>query len=155
MNQLVTGTARTLEDYLNGTYVARAVPVVGLALGALTLDFTTPAVTVTFSGAPGDVFTLNAALAEIVAQTGSDTLVTLRASAQNPSTDVLGVMTAYRHLVVQDDAGFEIAETGTANALLGIITAVPIVSAGIIDKARIIDFTSGPAFSQLCVAIAP
>lgn len=155
MNRLVTGTARSLEDYLNGAYVSRPVPVSGLALGALTLIFTTPVVTVTFSGVLGDLFTLDAALAEIVAQTGSSTLVTLRASDKNPTTDALGVMTAYRHLVIQKDTGFTLTAVGTANALLGIVTVVPVVSAGIIAKTRIIDFTSGPAFSQLCIAIAP
>jgi hypothetical protein len=62
---------------------------------------------------------------------------------------------AQQRLVLFRDAGLTLADTGTANVLLGINLTAPFISAGIIPQAKLAGFTQGPAPGQLCLIIAP
>jgi hypothetical protein len=153
-HKVITGTPETVEDYINGRFVGNPVPAQDLAVGGLTLIFTTPALTVTFTAG-------NKTLAQVVAEinaAAAATIAALRFADQGPHmTNRPGdtKVVAQQRLVLFRDAGLTLADTGTANVLLGINLTAPFISAGIIPQAKLAGFTQGPAPGQLCLIIAP
>jgi hypothetical protein len=152
-HKIITGTPETVEDYINGRYVGNPVQTRDLPVGGLTLILTNPANTITFSAGLKTLQQVVAAINAVVPG-----FATVRASDHGPQTtnrDGDGKLVPKQRLVFTRDAGFTLAETGTANAILGINISAPFVSAGIIPQAKLAGFTQGPAPGQLCLIIAP
>lgn len=154
-HKVITGTPETVEDYINGRFVSNPVPAQDLAVGGLTLIFTAPAATVTFTAGNK---TLAQVVAEINGTAGLAGIASLRAADQGPHTTSRpgdGKLIAQQRLVLGLDAGFTLNFTGTANSLLGINLTAAFVSAGLIAASKITGFTQGPAPGQLCLIISP
>jgi hypothetical protein len=153
-HKIVIGTRETLEDLINGTVVGNPIPSQGLPVGGKTLIFTTPAVTVTFSGALGDLLPLTTVVSEINTALGA-TVASPRASDYGPTTtnrDGDTKVVARQRLVLQRDAGLALNGAGTALADLGLAA---FTSAGIIPIANISGMTGGPSLGQLTLIISP
>lgn len=149
-----TGTVETIQDLINGTLAGNAVSARELPLGGKTIVFTTPAATVTFTGAPNAPKTLAAAAAEIEAQAAT-VVARTRASDTGPHTtsrDGDGKLMAKQRLSLQRDTGFAYSG-GTALADLGLPPTH--TSDGLVAAARIIGFTQGPVAGQLVIIISP
>ena len=153
-HKIVVGTRETLEDYINGTIVGNPVPSIELPVGGKTLIFTTPAVTVTFSGALGSKLTLATVISEINTALGA-TVASPRANDYGPVTtnrDGDTKVVPRQRIVLQRDAGLALNGAGTAVALLGLSA---FTSAGIIPIAKISGMTAGPSFGQLVLIVSP
>ena len=155
-HQLKTGNLETIKDLINGALSMG--PFTELPIGGLTLIFTAPAATVTFSGAVGSILSAKQIAAEINA------VVALAGYAQFRSYDYGphetsrvgdGKVIPRGLIAIQADAGFTINFTGTANALLNLSTVATTVSAGLVPAVKIIGFTQGPSVGQLCIIISP
>jgi len=136
--RVYSAVPRGIEDILNATTVLGPYPAVGLPVGGLTLVFTTPSQTVTFSGGSGDVLGLADIVDEINTAVGDD-IATLRQQANRGTTDPY----TDRYIALRLDSGFELAETGTANSVFGFSVADPTVNPGAVDRSRIVGFTQG------------
>jgi hypothetical protein len=153
-HKIIVGTRETLEDYINGATLGNPIPTLDLPVGGKTLVFTTPAVTVTLSGAVGSFMSLAAVVTEINAAVGS-TVAVSRAYDYGPHTTSRagdGRLIPKQRLVFQRDAGLALDGTGTALADLGLSA---FTSAGIIPIAKISGMTGGPSFGQLTLIVSP
>ena len=147
---VISDTRQGLDDRLRGATSLGPFTAAGLPLGTLTLEFTTPLATVTFSGALNDVRTLAEIVDEINTALGS-TVVIARPRPTLPSL----TGTQRFDLIVFRDAGFTIAETGTANVLFGLSDAVPTVNTGSMDPTRVVGLATGSTPGHYAVIIAP
>ncbi len=153
-HKIVTGTRETLEDHINGTALGSPVPTQNLPVGGKTLVFTTPAVTVTFSGALGAPLSLATVVSEINTAL-SGTVASVRANDYGPVTtnrDGDAKVVPKQRLALQRDAGLVLDGTGTALADLGLSA---FTSAGIIPIAKISGMTGGPSVGQLSLIVSP
>lgn len=127
---LVTGDAASLTDRLNGAVVLGPIPYEGAALGALTLIFSSPSHTVTFSGSAGELRTAVEVVSEILA-----VFTTLHGEIRR---NYLGDS----YIALWHEDGFTIDKDGTANPLLRIDTAADTTTAGPVDVNRIRGFSN-------------
>lgn len=105
-------------DLLNNAIVIGPFPRSGLAVGAKTLIFSDPAVTVTFPGSNGDVITLPNIISAIQQQvTGAH----VEPRSYIGSTPKAGEIQQY--LAVFRDGGMTLGQSGTANQLFGFSTS--------------------------------
>jgi len=153
-HKIIIGTRETLEDHINGTALGNPIPTYGLPVGGKTLVFTTPAVTVTFSGALGSLMTLASVVSEINTALGA-TVASVRANDYGPTItnrDGDTKVVPKQRLALQRDAGLALDGTGTALADLGLGA---FTSAGIIPIAKISGMTGGPSLGQLTLIVSP
>lgn len=122
---IITGDKAELEHRLNGTVQIGPFPKIGLNVGALTLVFTTPVATVTFSGSAGDLISLDQIVTEINAQVADlAKLGTIKPGAHITNKPGDGSVSLFFFLELTRAAGFTIDNTGTANALFGIASGI-------------------------------
>jgi hypothetical protein len=154
-HQLKTGTPETIQDLINGALALS--PFGELPLGGLTLVFSNPAATtVTFPGAAGAMVTVKEAVAAINGTGGLSGVASLRTHPNSSSERRQnGQPIAPASIVLTRDAGFTIAMTGTANALLKLSTTADTVSAGLVAAAKITALSAGPVPGQLAIIISP
>lgn len=137
-HRIYTGNIEEIEDRLNGSGVFGPFPSTGLPVGGLTLDFTTPATPVTFSGAAGAVLPMRQIVAEINAViAGIASMRKARGTDYSASPDG-GAPIVMVHLIIERAAGFVISGSGSADALIsGAFT-----STGAVTAAQLIGFTT-------------
>lgn len=132
-----TGVESSILDRLNNPVVL-PFSSAGLALGGLTLIFSNPSHTITFSGAAGAVKTIGQVIAAITAA-NSSILMEVRGAQQFQGSPAGRQL----YLVIWRSAGFTISAAGTANALLGLSTTAATVSVGGVDPSAITAFSEG------------
>lgn len=135
--------AQDVADELNGTRLIGPVPTTGLPLGTLTLVFTSPAATVTFTGVAGAIRLPSQIVSDIKGTVG---LTALQISLRNINGEIW--------IAIQLDAGFAIDNTGTANSLLKIPSA-GVTGPAAIAEAKIKGFAQGALLGQYVLVIAP
>lgn len=143
--QLIDGRKRDVLNRLRGALVMGPLTTT-LPVGGLDLVFTSPAVTVTFSGSPGDRLTLAQIKAQIEAASAS-----LKCEIQSVSTGTNHIHSAPTAVVpVAFLTVFSTTGTCTLNAVHATSTAAPYlglpnasVSAVGIAKANIVSFSQG------------
>lgn len=130
--ELFRGTATDIGDRLNGAVLLGPYSPLGLGLGGLTLNFSSPSVTVTFPGGPGQVLTPAQVVAAI-----QDEIPDLHFAMRSENANTRAQPLTHRviRLVLWRNAGFVIANTGTANAVLGITT---LTAPGVVDRAKVV-----------------
>ena len=139
--EVISGTENEVRDKINGAIYVGPISTAGVAVGGLTLEFSDPASTVTFSGSLGDVLTPQQIFAEILAEvTGLEGA--LRSAATNSS--LRSVMLSFWHT-----DGCTIADSGTANDLLLITDTL--VCGGPLQVAGFAPSTYGGAYAAICV----
>jgi hypothetical protein len=134
-----------IADLLNGAIVSTPFPArVGLPVGGRTIVFTTPAVTVTFSGAVGTYLSAQQIMAQINAAIPSS--AKLRKKDDRGPDNSSGTADVYISLVLALDAGLVIDEG----------TALPFLKLGrltqtLVDEADIIAFSpdATPGFHHI------
>ena len=142
-----------VEDILNGSILLGPFSSRGLPVGAKTLVFTTPAATVTFSGAAGAYLTPDQIVTEInavvagLAKRRNLPPVGPRYSNQ-PDSKRMGE----QPLALQRDAGITLGNAGTGNALLG-LGGAPVISAGKVLAAKIVGFSQGSMQAHYALVI--
>lgn len=148
--EVFVGDKQGVEDRLNGALILGPFLNSGLPVGGLTLVFNSPAVTVTFSGSPGSVLSLEAVVAAIQAQVEvvDNTFTVKRRTLTNQGNAISatpggGRPDAQMCIVMQTDAGIDIDETGTANALFGLSTTEDTTRGGAVDITKIAGIGQG------------
>lgn len=136
--ELFRGTATEISDRLNGAVLLGPYSPLGLGLGGLTLNFSSPAVTVTFPGGPGQVLTPAQFMAAIQDEI-PDVHFSMR--SENANTPAQPLTHRVIRLALWRDAGFSIANTGTANAVLGITT---LVAPGVVERSKVVGMSQSP-----------
>ena len=132
-----TVSPEAVIDFLNNAKILGPFPWVGLPVGAKTLIFTEPVVTVTFSGAADAIVPLVNIINEIQAAV-PDMRIGTRASVNSSEQ----LSTIQKYVSFCRDGGLVIANTGTANALFGLSTSAattvkpPVPSASIKSMSR-------------------
>lgn len=127
---VIQGSTQTLADVLNGAVVFDQLALDGAPVGGLTLEFSDPAVTVTFSGSPGAMRSLPEIATELM-------------SGVTGLAAEIRIGTGSASISIWRETGFTLAPTGTANPVLGFDTVDPVVSEGIADVTRIRGFSQG------------
>jgi hypothetical protein len=153
--EVCVGDKYRIEDRLNGGARLGPFPSSGLPIGGLTLIFAVPAVTVTFTGALGEVRTWAQILADLVAQAPTVTSKT-RPANNGPagSGSAPGVVPSNQvELRLYLDTGITIDKDGTANTLLRIPTAADTVYPVAVAQTKIVGFTQGLAPTAYAVLI--
>lgn len=149
-----------VQDRLNNAKCLGPFPKkTGLPVGAKT--FKAFSGTCTFAGSAGDYLTLDAIAAALNAAFSKSAFAVLR---NVPNAAPAGTVTqrdggksvdVQQQLVLQDDAGFTIDKTGTANTLLGLSTAANTVVPAKVDQTKIAGFTLGIYSGHFALIIAP
>lgn len=153
--ELCVGDKYRIEDRLNGGARLGPFPSSGLPIGGLTLIFAVPAVTVTFTGAAGEMRTWAQILADLAAQAPTVTAKT-RPANNGPaaSGSAPGVVPANQiELRLYLDTGITIDKDGTANPLLRIPTAADTVYPLAVAQTKIAGFSQGLAPTAYAVLI--
>lgn len=145
--KIIDGRKRDVEDRLRGALKLGPLSALYLPVGGLALAFTSPAITVTFSGSAGDMLPLATVKAEIEAAS-----VSLECEIQAVETGVPQVydatrkVSALQFIKIWSTTGTITVNTdhavSTAAALFGIKDGVTLGATGI-AKASIISFTQG------------
>lgn len=151
--ECIKGTSQEVTDRLNGAISFGVIPKEGLKVGALTLIFTTPSETVTFSGSAGDMRTPAEILAQIKA-----VLTTARVTYRTATTAGgrgVGPGESAQTLVIEDDGGVALGSAGTANALFGVKAGKTIDGGAPIPAARVVSFGPENLTNQFFALIAP
>lgn len=151
--KILSGNVESILDQLNGVVSLPIYSRSGLPIGGRTLIFSSPAVTVTFSGAVGDIRTPTEIVSEINSAIGST--IATRVNIQNAPAVNNPEVDALVNVKLQRDAGFTISSAGTANPYLKLSTTANTVSAGIVPQVKIAGFNQGISNGHLCVLIAP
>lgn len=115
--ELLTGTEPELRDAINSAVTLAPLSSAGVPVGGLTLIFSNPALTITFSGAAASLLTPKQVMDQLVAGlSGSSAALRRGVPLQGTYQDYV--------LSFWNEAGFTLSASGTANAALG-ITGTP------------------------------
>lgn len=147
------GSISDLAEKLSGTIYSRPLdPSVTYDLEGLTLVFTTPSATVTFSDNGGSEFTLAEAVAEINAVLTTNGTAFLKHYGQAPELKRPALT-----LNFNGASGITLSHTGTANELLGLSTTSgdSSLSGAPIAKDRIIGVSPGSHEAKWGALIGP
>lgn len=158
MHEVFVGDRQGVEDRLNNRLILGPFPRNGMAVGALTLIFNTPSVTVTFSGSAGDVLTLSDIADEIntaVQGAGDSTFLATMRTLPNRGVSISGSPTLNPQmlLVMQSGVGFTIDTDGTANDYFRLSDTVDTTKAAPVAAAKILGFNSGATDGHYAVII--
>jgi hypothetical protein len=156
MYELFTGDRVATEDRLNGAVILGPFPSDGLPIGGLTLIFTAPAETVTFSGAAGSLLTLAAIVSEINA--GSTVEAALRkVENQGPAYSTTpggGRPVVQMQIVLRPpSAALGIDKDGTSNPVLKLSTAADMTAKAPVAAEDIIGFSQSAGVGSYALII--
>lgn len=138
--RLVVGDADAIEDRLNNRGVFGPFSSRGIPVGGLTLDFTTPATPVTFTGAGGSLLSMRDVVAQINAVITGMASIRKASGPHYSGQPDGGLPDALVYLVLERGAGFAISGAGSADALL---VGGAFTSAGAVTSTNIVGFTTG------------
>jgi hypothetical protein len=150
---VIKGPAQHVVDTLNGAIEFGVVPQKGLPVDGLTLIFTTPAQTVTFTAAdPGGLVTPDEILDQLqTALTGVTVTYRSVSTAGGRGVSPGGVG---RTLVLQLDTGLELADNGTANDAFG-VPADGLTGSAMVAPERLLAFGPENLTAQYYALVGP
>jgi hypothetical protein len=141
----IVADLQTITDRLNGAVIFGPFPNNGIPAGGLTISFTAPAATVTFSGSAGDMLTITEVVDQLRTQLNAAGVArvskrSLHNQGNGITTDNAGGPANAMVSIVITATEVVIEPGGTADSLFGIAGTI---NANEVDPAKIYGFSQG------------